>query len=161
MSKLSCSIQIIIGSILLLFGGYLAFTFFNFNTGIIRMTVWRDVVIFALIALIGLIIMIYGIKKCMKIPDLFNTRRWPGSIYYVPVPQVECSKSVQGWSRWILSKGVNSRLNTWGCYPDMSFSKEHAQFYYAINHGIMMICRHLNISLHCFTCHTLRLIKNH
>jgi len=55
--------QMIVGAVLFVVGGYLAYSFYNLNTGLISTTSWRDVILFSVISFIGLIIMIYGIKK--------------------------------------------------------------------------------------------------
>ncbi len=65
--KLSKSIALItVGSILFIFGGYLAFSFFNFEIGIMTITIWRDVIIFSIISIIGLAILLFGIRKLIR-----------------------------------------------------------------------------------------------
>jgi len=58
--------HIVVGTILLLVGGYLAYSFYYYDTGIMITTLWRDVIIFSLISVLGLIILIFGTRKTLK-----------------------------------------------------------------------------------------------
>lgn len=58
--------HVIVGAVLFLVGGYLAYSFYDYDIGIITTTLWRDVIIFSVISLVGLVILLYGIKKLMK-----------------------------------------------------------------------------------------------
>jgi len=61
--------HITVGAVLSVVGGYLAYSFYNFNTGLISTTIWRDVIIFSVISVLGLIILIYGIGKISRKPE--------------------------------------------------------------------------------------------
>ena len=54
---------IVVGAVLFLVGGYLAYSFYDYNVGIVTTTLWREVIIFSMISAIGLFLLIYGIKK--------------------------------------------------------------------------------------------------
>ena len=65
--KLSNGIpHIIVGAVLFVVGGYLAYSFYFFEIGIMTTTLWRDVIIFSMISIVGLIILIFGIRKIVK-----------------------------------------------------------------------------------------------
>ena len=50
MSEKKSVVLIIFGLCLFIAGGDLAFTFYNFGTGIVQMTIWSDVIFFGLIS---------------------------------------------------------------------------------------------------------------
>ncbi len=56
----------IIGTILFVFGGMMAYSFSNWNFIFFRVTIWRDVIIFSIISLLGLIMLIFGIIKIVQ-----------------------------------------------------------------------------------------------
>jgi len=57
----------IIGAILFVFGAILAFQFANWNLVFFRVTMWRDVITFSAIALVGLAMLIFGIVKLARL----------------------------------------------------------------------------------------------
>jgi hypothetical protein len=56
----------VVGTVLFLVGGYLAYSFYNYETGIVTTTLWREVITFSVISIVGLTILLYGIKKLIK-----------------------------------------------------------------------------------------------
>ena len=60
---------IILGAILFLSGGFLAFHFYSFPVlPVMTITIWRDVIIFSILSLIGAAILIFTIRKiiCLR-----------------------------------------------------------------------------------------------
>lgn len=57
--------HITVGAVLFLVGGYLANSFYNYDIGIMTTTLWINAVIFSVISLLGLFILIYGIRKIL------------------------------------------------------------------------------------------------
>ena len=57
--------HITMGAVLFLVGGYLAYSFYNYDIGKTTTTLWIDVIIFSVISLLGLFILIYGIRKIL------------------------------------------------------------------------------------------------
>jgi len=66
MKPLILFLIMIIGAILFVFGALLAYHFANWNIVIFRVTMWRDVIIFSSISLLGLIMLIFGIVKLVR-----------------------------------------------------------------------------------------------
>jgi len=56
----------IIGAMLFIFGGIMAYSFSSWNLIFFKVTFWRDVIIFSIISLLGLIILIFGIVKLVR-----------------------------------------------------------------------------------------------
>ncbi len=58
--------HIAVGAVLFIIGGYLAWSFYDYDIGTIKGTFWDSAILFSVISFLGLLILIYGIKK-MKI----------------------------------------------------------------------------------------------
>ena len=55
------------GAFLFLGGGYLAIQFYAFPVmPVIKMTIWRDVIMFSIVSVIGLAILIYTVIKIIR-----------------------------------------------------------------------------------------------
>ena len=65
-------IIMIIGGILFVFGALLAYHFANWNLVFFRVTIWRDVIIFSVISLLGLAMLIFGIVKLARLRRVSN-----------------------------------------------------------------------------------------
>ena len=55
--------HIVIGTVLFIIGGFLAYSFYDYDMGLITATFWDSVIIFSVISFIGLLLLIYGISK--------------------------------------------------------------------------------------------------
>jgi len=62
----------IIGAILFVFGGLMAYSFANWNFIFFRVTMWRDVITFSVISLVGLTMFIFGIVKLVRLKRSSN-----------------------------------------------------------------------------------------
>ena len=56
---------ILTGAVIFIGSAYLAFTFCDFEMGVTSMTIWRDVIIFGIISLAGLVLLVRGIRKLL------------------------------------------------------------------------------------------------
>jgi len=57
---------IIFGSIFTLLGLAGGYIFYHFDLGFFKVTIWRDVITFSLIALVGIVLLIIGIKNRLR-----------------------------------------------------------------------------------------------
>jgi hypothetical protein len=57
----------IVGAILFVFGALLAYYFANWNLVFFWVTMWRDVITFSIISLVGLAMLIFGIIKLARL----------------------------------------------------------------------------------------------
>jgi hypothetical protein len=58
--------HLIVGSVLFIVGGYLAYSFYDYDSGIMEATPWDSVIIFSVISVLGLVIFVYGAGKILK-----------------------------------------------------------------------------------------------
>lgn len=55
--------HVTVGAVLFIIGGYLAWSFYEYDFGKMETTPWDSVVMFSVISILGLLILINGIKK--------------------------------------------------------------------------------------------------
>jgi hypothetical protein len=55
--------HIVVGAVLFIVGGYLAWSFYDYDMGTTEAAFLKSVILFSVISVLGLIILIFGMKK--------------------------------------------------------------------------------------------------